>query len=83
MDACKAHQQRFRQSGAIALRPTAFVVGQLLKVVGLDFPLDKEEKMAPGPQMKKAGPRLQGPRAGDKVGDGRRRAEGGQRVGRG
>lgn len=80
MGACNAHQQSFRQSGAITLRSTAFVVGQFLKVVGLDFPLDKEEKMAPGPQMKKAGPRLQEPRARDKGGDGRRWAEGGQRL---
>lgn len=39
------------------------MVAQLLQVVGLDFPLDKEEKMAPGPQVKKAGPRLQKTRA--------------------
>lgn len=75
MGACKTYQQSCRQRGAITFSSTAFMVGQLLKVVGLDFPLDKEGKMAPGPQMKKAGPRLQETRAREQGGDGRRWAE--------
>lgn len=39
------------------------MVGQLLKVLGLDFPLDNESKMAYSPQMKKGvqGFKAQGP----------------------
>lgn len=51
------------------------MVGQLLKILGLDFVLDKEGKMAPGPQMKKEGSKASRDKGQRVGGNGRRWAE--------
>lgn len=44
-------------------RLSAFVVEQLLKILGLDVLLDKEGKMAPGPDEERGGLGFQGTKA--------------------
>lgn len=54
------------------------MVGQLLKILGLDFLLDKEGKMAPGPRMKREGSKASRDKGWRVGGNGRRWAEAGK-----